>query len=64
MVPGEDKCISNTYRCWEVQEGDAGIGSVRGRLGACVLYWEEVLCAPFHGCMGWLGCISWEEDPH
>ena len=46
VSPGEDKCISNTHRCWEVQEGDAGIGSVRGRLGACVSYWEEVLCAP------------------
>ena len=35
---GEDKCISSTYRCWEAQEVDTGIGSVRVHLGACVLY--------------------------
>ena len=46
VLPEEDKCISNTYRCWEAQEGDDGIGSVRGRLGACISYWEKVLCAP------------------
>ena len=33
-------------RCWEVQEGDAGAFSVRGRLGNCVQYWEQVLHAP------------------
>ena len=33
-------------RCWEVQEGDAGTFSVRGRLCNCVQYWEQVLHAP------------------
>ena len=28
------------------QEGDAGTGSVRGHLSACVSYWEQALCAP------------------
>ena len=46
VSPGSDRFISNTYRYWETQEGDAGTGSVRGNLGACVSYWEQVLCAP------------------
>ena len=44
VLNGEESCISNS-RCWEAQEGDASTVSVRGRLGACIMYWEEVLCA-------------------
>ena len=33
-------------RCWEVQEGEAGTISVRGRLCHCLVYWEQVLHAP------------------
>ena len=33
-------------RCWEVQEGEAGTISVRGRSCNCLVYWEQVLHAP------------------
>ena len=45
MLNGGESCIAHS-RCWEAQEGDASTVSVRGRLDACITYWEEVLYAP------------------
>ena len=45
VLNGGESSIANS-RCWEAQEGDASTVSVRGRLGACITYWEEVLYAP------------------
>eukprot|EP00731_Ephydatia_muelleri_P023446 Em0015g1029a len=38
-------------RCWELQTADSGmpeveVGTVKGRLGKCIPFWKEELCAP------------------
>ena len=38
--------VEGCGRCWEVQDGDTGTVSVRGRLSSCVTFWEQKLHAP------------------
>ena len=43
---GEVLNVGESSRCWKAQEGEASTVSVRGCLGACITYSEEVLYAP------------------
>ena len=55
VLNGGESCIANG-RCWEAQEGDASTVSVRGRLGACITYWEEVLYS--YLIRRWMPCVE------
>ena len=48
ITPSFGTCgdVEGCGRCLEVQDGDTGTISVRGRLSSCVTFWEQELHAP------------------